>query len=189
MAPRLILASSSPRRAQLLKEAGIAFEIVPTNVDERIAWGAQPVKAAVEVAARKANAVKDKAAWVLAADTIVVYQQKILGKPADEFEAHAMLRMLSSGTHVVITGVAVRAPDGTVRSGAATTRVTFRDLSDEEIDVYVRSGDPMDKAGAYGIQGKAKAFVSKVDGAMDNVIGLPVDLVRKLIAEAGWPEA
>ena len=189
MAPRLILASASPRRAQLLKEAGIAFETQPADVDERIAWGDDPAKAAIEVAARKANAIQDKAAWVLAADTVVAYQGKVLGKPTDEFDAHAMLRMLSDGTHEAITGVAVRAPDGTLRSGAVTTRVTFRHLSDDEIDGYVRSGDPMDKAGAYGIQGKARAFVSKVDGSIDNVIGLPIELVRKLMAESGWPEA
>lgn len=187
MAPKLILASSSPRRAQLLTEAGILFEASPSDVDERLPKKATAFDAAMEVATRKARAAKADGAWVLAADTIVVFEKKHLGKPEDELEAHAMLSMLSGNTHEVVTGVCVLAPDGAMKTGFSETRVTFRAISDAEIDGYIRTGDPMDKAGGYGIQGKAKAFVAKVEGPMDNVIGLPIDLVRKLLRDAGYP--
>lgn len=170
----------------LLNEAGIRHEAKATNVDERIPRKAKPVDAVVEVAMRKAKAIGAPDAFVLAADTLVVFEGKHLGKPEDELEAHAMLRMLSGNTHEVVTGVVVRAPDGKLASAAATTKVTFREISDAEIDAYIRTGDPMDKAGGYGIQGRAKAFVAKVEGPMDNVIGLPIDVVRKLLAELGW---
>lgn len=187
MIARLILASASPRRAQLLTDAGIRFTASATDVDERAPKKVTPIEAAVEIATRKARAVKPEGAWVLAADTLVVAEGRILGKPADETEAHAVLQMLSGAWHDVVTGVALIAPDGALRTGFASTRVTFRVLSDEDIDAYIRTGDPMDKAGAYGIQGKARAFVSKIDGPLDNVIGLPMDVVRKLLDEAGYP--
>lgn len=183
---RLILASASPRRATLLLDAGIRHEAKPTDVDERIPRKAKPTDAVVEVATRKAKAVHDEGAFVLAADTLVIFEGKHLGKPADELEAHAMLCMLSGSTHEVVTGVVVRAPDGRLATGHATTKVTFREISDAEIDAYIRTGDPLDKAGAYGIQGRARAFVQKVDGPIDNVIGLPMELVKKLLGDVGW---
>lgn len=183
---RLILASASPRRAMLLTDAGIRHEVKATDVDERVPRKAKPLDAVVEVATRKAKAISEAGAFVLAADTLVVFEGKHLGKPNDELEAHSMLRMLSGSTHEVVTGVVVRGPDGTLASGAATTKVTFREITDAEIDAYIRTGDPLDKAGGYGIQGRAKAFVSKVEGPMDNVIGLPMEVVKKLLGDVGW---
>jgi septum formation protein len=171
----------------LLTEAGIVFETKVADVDERVPRKSAPAQMAVDIAVRKANAIKVLGAWVLAADTLIDFEGTSLGKPRDEIEAHATLRMLSGNEHWVITGVALQPPQGELRTGMAQTRVVFRELSDEEIDEYVRTGDPMDKAGAYGIQGRAKAFVSKVDGPMDNVIGLPMGIVRKLLAETGYP--
>ena len=185
--PRLILASASPRRARLLTEARIAFEARPMDVDESPPPNAPPAEAAVAIARRKAEAVREPGAWVLAADTMVVHEGRLLGKPADVEDARRILRALAGAMHEVVTGVALRAPDGALRSGAQTTRVTFRALRDDEIDAYVATGEPMDKAGAYGIQGKAQAFVARVDGPVDNVVGLPMTLVRRLLAESGWP--
>lgn len=187
MPPRIILASSSPRRAKLLEEAGIPFDIKAPDVDERSPKRKTPREVAVEVATRKANAIKESSTWVLAADTVVDHEGKVLGKPADEMEAHAMLRMLSGSAHHVFTGLALRPPQGELVTGSADTTVTFRELSDEEIDAYVRTGDTLDKAGAYGIQGRAKAFVAKIDGPLDNVIGLPMDVVKRLLKETGYP--
>ena len=187
MTPRLILASASPRRARLLTEAGIVFEAKAADVDERVPRKTSPAQMAVDIAVRKAQAVKAPGSWVLAADTLIDYEGESLGKPQDELEAHAILRMLSGSEHWVVTGVALQPPKGELRTGMAQTKVVFRELSDQEIDDYIRTGDPMDKAGAYGIQGRAKAFVAKIDGPMDNVIGLPMDLVRRLLAETGYP--
>lgn len=185
--PRIILASSSPRRAKLLEDAGIPFDVQPADVDERTPKHKTPLEAAMEIATRKANAIKADGRWILAADTVVDHEGRVLGKPADELESHAMLRMLSGGAHHVITGIALRPPQGEVYTAFADTTVVFRDLTDEEIDAYIRTGDTLDKAGAYGIQGRAKAFVAKVEGPMDNVIGLPIEVVKKLLAAAGYP--
>lgn len=187
MKPTIVLASSSPRRADLLKAAGLPFETQAANVDERAPTKADAPKVAIEIALRKAKAVSRPTSFVLAADTLIDHDGALLGKPADELEAHALLRMLSGDTHRVVTGVVVVPPGGAPLSSFAETKVTFRELTDQEIDAYVRTGDPLDKAGGYGIQGRAKAFVSKVDGPMDNVIGLPMDVVRRLLREAGYP--
>ena len=188
MTPRLVLASASPRRAKLLTDAGIVFETKAADVDERVPRKAIPAEAAVEIAVRKAKAVKAPGAWVLAADTLIDFEGAVVGKPADEVEAHAILRMLSGNEHWVITGVALQPPQGELLTGMAQTKVVFHEISDADIDEYIRSGDPMDKAGAYGIQSvRAKKFVSKVDGPLDNVIGLPMDTVRKLLADTGYP--
>ena len=182
---KLVLASTSPRRTRLLTEAGIRHEVLAVEVDERAPRGASAPQAAMAIAERKAKAPKVADAFVLAADTIVDHHDQLLGKPMDELEAHTILRQLSGETHRVVTGVALRSPDGKVRTAYAETMVTFRELTDEEIDAYIRTGEPMDKAGAYGIQGRAKAFVARVDGPMDNVVGLPIDIVRRLLADAG----
>lgn len=184
---RLILASASPRRAHLLKEAGIPFETRAADVDERTPRRKAPLDAAIEIATRKANAVDVPGAWVLAADTLIDHEGHVVGKPQDEVEAHAILRMLSGGGHRVFTGVALKPPQGDLVTASAETKVVFRELSDQEIDDYIRTGDPMDKAGAYGIQGRARAFVASIEGPMDNVIGLPIDVVRKLLAQTGFP--
>lgn len=169
-----------------MAEAGIRFEPLAVDVDERAPRGATAPQAAMEIAKRKAEAAAVDGAFVLAADTIVDHEDQLLGKPQDELDAHAILRLLSGETHRVVTGVALRAPDGAVRAEYGETLVTFRELTDEEIDAYIRSGEPMDKAGAYAIQGKAKAFVARIQGPMDNVVGLPMGVVRKLLAEAGY---
>lgn len=188
MTPRLILASASPRRAQLLTEAGIVFETKAADVDERVPRKAIPAEACVEIAVRKARAVKAPGAWVLAADTVIDFEGSVVGKPADDLEAHATLRMLSGNEHWVVTGVALQPPVGDIITGLAQTKIVFHEISDEDIDEYVRTGDPLDKAGAYGIQSvRAKKFVSKVDGPLDNVIGLPMDTVRRMLADTGYP--
>lgn len=169
-----------------MQEAGIPFEPFAVDVDERAPRGATAPQAAMAIARRKAEAATVDGAFVLAADTMIDHKDQLLGKPQDEVDAHAILRMLSADTHRVVTGVALRAPDGVVRTAYGETMVTFRELTDAEIDAYIRSGEPMDKAGAYGIQGKAKAFVARVEGPMDNVVGLPMDVVRRLLAESGF---
>ena len=185
MKPRLVLASASPRRAALLRDAEIVAEVRPTHVDETPPSGATPEEAALAIARRKADASDARDAWVLAADTLLDFDGHILGKPRDAAHARAMLRMLSGRAHDVITGVAVRAPDGSLHVGASRTRVTFRALSDAQINAYVATGEPLDKAGAYGVQ--STDFVAALDGPRDNVIGLPVGLALALLEGAGYP--
>lgn len=180
---RLILASASPRRKRLLEEADIAFEARPTWTDETPPLSMAPAEVAVELAMRKARSVRDDDAFVLAADTLIDLDGAVLGKPRDSAEARRFLRALSGRTHSVITGVALRRGER-MWTGLGQTRVSFRRLSDAEIDAYVATGEPLDKAGAYAIQGGAADFVARVDGAMDNVVGLPMGVVRRLIGEA-----
>lgn len=184
----LVLASASPRRAHLLQAAGYRFTVEPTWTDERVAPGTPPVEAAVELAVRKALAARrPHGAWVLAADTLLDLDGEILGKPRDAEDARRILASLGGRDHWVVTGVAVRPPDGELRTGLGQTRVRFRDLAPDEIAAYVATGEPLDKAGAYAIQGGAAAFVADVLGPRDNVVGLPMDVVRTLLADAGYP--
>jgi septum formation protein len=188
----LVLASRSPRRAALLAAAGIPCEVrVFPPVDETPAPALHEPRAIVrELAERKARAAAGRApgARVLAADTLVFLDGRILGKPADAAEARRMLADLSGREHLVATGVAlaVREAHGVlrVRSGAEVTRLRFRGLGPEEIEAYVAGGEPLDKAGAYALQGEAAAFVTACEGARDTVVGLPVALVRKLLADS-----
>lgn len=180
---RLVLASASPRRAELLHAAGYAFDVRPSGVAEWPYPGGDPAGYAEALARAKAGGDADADHPVVAADTIVVLDGAVLGKPADARDAAAMLRRLSGRTHEVITGVAVRR-DGAIRSGAARTRVTFRPLTEADIDDYVRTGEPLDKAGAYAIQGAAGAFVTGLDGDADTVVGLSLSLMRRLLASA-----
>ncbi len=187
----LVLASGSPRRQALLAEAGIDFEVGPApEVDETPAIGlTDPRDIVRELAERKARAAALRTPHVvlLTADTLVFLDRRILAKPDDPAEAVAMLRALSGRTHEVATGVALAGPLGggqtRILSGAERTRVRFRDLTDEEIVAYVAGGEPLDKAGAYAVQGGARDFVVSLDGAEDTVVGLPVDLVRRLLAD------
>lgn len=184
---RLILASQSPRRAELLRAAGYAFEVRPADVDERLLPDETPDTAAIRLAADKARAVDaDSQTYVVAADTIVVVDGLALGKPANDADAAAMLRRLGGRAHDVVTGVAVRLEDELV-TDRAITRVWMRALSDDEIAWYVASGEPRDKAGAYGIQGLASRFVTRIEGSYPNVVGLPVDLVAAGLSRLGWP--
>ncbi|MHC5011656.1 MAG: Maf family protein [Planctomycetota bacterium] len=179
----LVLASRSPRRRALLDAAGIPFEQGPhPDVDEAIPAGLSPPDAARRLAERKAAAVARRLPRrrVLAADTLVFLGDTAFGKPRDAAQARRTLRRLSGGRHAVATGVAVAEGDA-LASGVAVTEVVFRPLSGEEIDAYVATGEPMDKAGAYAIQGGAAAFVEAVEGDEDTVIGLSVRLVRRLL--------
>jgi septum formation protein len=182
---RLILASRSPRRCELLRQAGLEFEVRPSSVEEAPARGEAPEEFARRAAQDKALEVAASArpsVLVLGADTVVVANHEILGKPADPHDAARMLQLLSGATHRVITGVClVRAPAEIVAVAHETTFVTFRSLDEEEIQSYLASGEPFDKAGAYGIQGLASKFVTRVDGCYFNVVGLPVALVYDLL--------
>ena len=185
-AVRLILASASPRRAELLRAAGFEFDVVPADVDERPQPGEQPDAYVCRVALDKARAVAAclPDAVVLAADTCVVVDGLFLGKPADGDDAARMLQMLSGRSHVVLTGVAVIGPAG-IRVEASSSHVVVAGLSSGDIAWYVASGEPADKAGAYAIQGLASRFVEAVDGSYSNVVGLPVALVYRLLCEQG----
>ncbi len=171
---RLILASQSPRRKELLGLLGIPFEIQVSQADETMAPGKDPASQVAEVSRRKAAAIApSNNAVVIAADTIVVCDGVILGKPADREDACRMLRMLSGKAHQVMTGMTVLYGDQ-IHTCTEVTDVYFRQLSEKEISRYVDSGEPMDKAGAYGIQGGAALFAEKLCGDYYNVMGLPV---------------
>jgi len=180
----IILASASPRRRRLLEEAGIPFEVRPADVVE-LTRG-DPAAVAAENARRKADAVPGDR--VLGADTVVAVDGDLLGKPKDAADARAMLVRLSGTTHRVITAVALRVA-GRTRVRTVETRVTMRALADEEIDAYVASGAGMGKAGGYAIQEGADRFVERLEGPYDNVVGLPIDAVRALLAETGGYDA
>ena len=178
-ATKLILASTSPRRRALLAAAGIEFELAESGVEEARLAGEPAAKFALRMAEDKALAVSRRAggALVLGADTVVECGGEILGKPHDHADAHRMLRMLSGRFHTVVTAFALVRDGRIVESRAVTSRVRFRDLGDDEIDAYIRTGEPMDKAGAYGIQAEGAGLVVEVEGERDNVMGLPVEEV------------
>lgn len=183
----LVLASSSPRRAEILRNAGFKFRIFATHLDES-RHGRESARAHVLRLARlKAKAAaerekRNKRAFVIGADTVVVAQGKILGKPSDVREARSMLRQLSGRTHEVLTGVAVlRVADGKELHHVETTRVHFVKLSAKQIDDYIATHEPFDKAGAYGIQGIGGRFIDWIDGCYFNVVGLPVSRVWSMV--------
>ena len=179
----LVLASASPRRAALLREAGIAFEIDAADVDETVLPHEAPIDYVQRLAAAKAAHVAQAHPGrpVLGADTTVVVDGEVLGKPRDPAEAVAMLGRLSGRSHLVITGVCLIAPGRPPRTAVAATTVEFLPLDAAQIADYVATGEPMDKAGAYAIQGGAGRFVRRVDGDLANVIGLPVTVVTELL--------
>lgn len=183
----LVLASSSPRRQELLRNAGIAFTVRPADVPEVPRPGEGPLDYPRRLARDKARAVRAQvtdSAMVLGADTIVVVDQHILEKPADAADAVRMLRLLSGRTHQVTTGVClIGAGFEDVRT--ETTAVTFDRLTEEEIAMYVAHGEPVDRAGAYAIQGIASRWVCRLDGCYFNVVGLPVPLVYRMLREHG----
>lgn len=179
---KIILASSSPRRKELLTTAGMEFEIHVKDVDESVPEGTPPADAAKMTAAKKAAAVAENYGdcVVIGADTIVVANGKILGKPKDEADAKAMLRMLSGIEHEVITGVCI-INGGNSETFAQISKVKFYDLTDKEISDYVATKEPMDKAGAYGIQGLGCTLVERIEGDYFNIVGLPVaEVCRKI---------
>ena len=183
---RFILASASPRRKQLLEQAGYAFEIVVSDADESLPAGITPEKAVRLNAARKAQAVAETNpdAVVLGCDTVVAIDGEILGKPQDEAEAKAMLRRLSGNTHTVYSGVCIT--DGKTETVfAVATDVTFYALSDRTIDAYAATKEPTDKAGAYGIQGLGCVLVKEISGDYSNVVGLPLSESARALAAFG----
>jgi septum formation protein len=178
---KLILASASPRRKTLLGATGLAFEIVESRIDEARHDGENAPDFAMRMAREKALnvSIRFPDALVLAADTIVECDGQILGKPADGAAARSMLRTLSGNTHTVVTAFAIARAGAVVESMSVASRVTFRALSPDEIAAYVASGEPLDKAGAYGIQDAGAGFIQRVEGTRDNVMGLPV---REVVA-------
>ena len=182
--PNIILASQSPRRRELLSNIFPSFSIIPSDADETLPENASPADCAIEIARRKVLDVKSRSddALILGADTIVVKDNKILGKPKDEAEAKEMLRRLAGREHIVITGIGiVDTVSGRTLSAVEQTIVYFHPLATDEIEAYVATGEPMDKAGAYGIQGKGSLLVRKIDGDYFNVMGLPISKLYRLL--------
>jgi septum formation protein len=185
--PTLVLASASPRRRELLTQAGFSFSVHPAHIPEDPYPNEDPITYVTRLAREKAEAVyrelADPQALILGADTTVTLDNTILGKPADPADAVRMLRLLSGRSHRVITGVALVSADS-VEVAAEVTAVRFLTLSDEEIAAYVASGEPMDKAGAYAIQGLAARWIPRIEGCYFNVVGLPLALVSTLLESA-----
>lgn len=188
-APAIVLASASPRRKELLASLGVRFVVDPATVDEASLQHSDPLQLAIRLAELKAKAVAERYVdgLVLGADTMVLIDGEVLNKPADAAQARSMLRRLSGRTHTVVSGVAV-VDAATGRSEAAyeTTQVTFLPLSDRVIDRYVATGEPLDKAGAYGIQGLGALLVARVEGCYPNVVGLPLVCTARLLERFGF---
>lgn len=190
---KLILASSSPRRAEILRNAGIEFEVRPARLEESPAPGEPPEGMVARLAEQKALAVAQQLARnageciVLGADTAVVADHEMFGKPDSANSARSMLQVLSGRTHRVLTGIClVRTPDMTKRAAIETTIVTFAPMTREEIEDYIRSGEPLDKAGGYAIQGRAGRYITRIEGCHLNVVGLPLARLYALLGSLGW---
>ena len=183
---RVVLASGSPRRHDLLNLIGIQHEVIPANIDESLRGRESPRNHAERLAREKASAVlgRDSSVVAIGADTIVLIDKKILGKPASTVDAGSMLSLLSGRQHTVVTAVAV-ARGRKLVSGVEEVAVKFRTLSDDEIDAYIATGEPMDKAGAYGIQGFGATIVERIEGDYFAVMGLPLVRLVSLLADAG----
>ena len=186
---RLLLASSSPRRAEILNALGIPFDVAAADVDESLLPGESGRDAAVRLARAKAAAAAalHSGKWVLAADTLVLIDGTVLGKPRDDAEAAVMLRLLSGREHVVVTGVSLLRTEGAEIAAVEESRVRIAPLDEEEIRWYVATGEPRDKAGAYAVQGLGARFVESVDGSFSNVMGLPARSVYRLLRQAPDP--
>jgi septum formation protein len=189
---RLILASTSPRRAQILRDAGLAFSIISSAVDETAIPGEAPGELVLRLANAKAELVAARSvgpAIVVAADTVVVVEGQILGKPRSTDDARHMLERLSGRTHSVVTGVSlIRLPDVEQRAFVETTLVHFDRLSANEITRYLATDEPHDKAGAYAIQGRAGRYIPRIEGCYYNVVGLPLAHLLSELQELGWSE-
>ena len=189
MSPPLVLASASPRRAELLSRVGYEFDVVPAEVDESVAPGEGPAEYALRVAAEKAHAVwADRpGAVVVAADTVVVLDGRPLGKPADAVDALRMLRSTAGRSHLVVTAVNVCGPDGSDRAVVASAEVHMAPSDPDVLAGYVATGEPMDKAGAYGLQGVGAVLVTRVDGDPTTVVGLPLQATVAVLRSLGLP--
>jgi nucleoside triphosphate pyrophosphatase len=190
---KLILASTSPRRAEILTAADVPFEICASKIDESRLPGESPENMVERLARAKAEAVARElpltgSVIILGADTVVVADEEILGKPRTAAIAREMLLKLRGREHLVITGFALlRIQDGQIRVGHETTRVWFSNMSDKEVDAYAASEEPLDKAGAYAIQGIAGRYIPRIEGCYFNVVGLPIARVWQALKELGWP--
>jgi septum formation protein len=182
----IVLASASPRRQELLHNAGIAFKVHPAHIDESARPGESAKDCAERLAREKASAVAKlhRSDVVLGADTLVVIDDQVLGKPSDSADAARMLRMLSGKKHEVITGICIVAR-GQCSVASETTTVHMSEVSEKEITDYIATGEPMDKAGAYAIQGIASRWIPRIEGDYSNVVGLPVALVYRMLKEKG----
>ena len=192
MDANIILASASPRRRELLEQIGLSFQIIPSLVEEKELPGESPDAHVVRLSLEKASevAARDQttARWIIGSDTIVLCDNRILGKPADAIQATSMLRLLSGREHRVLSGFAVIDKEsGQQRAEAVSTKVKFRQLTDEEIARYIATGEPMDKAGAYAIQGLGVCFVAGIEGSYTNVVGLPLCRLTLALKELGVP--
>ena len=182
---KMVLASGSPRRAEILERAGWPHEIIVAGIDETVLPNEEPAVYVQRLARSKAEAVASRLSEgvVLGADTTVVVANQILGQPVDDADARRMLRLLNAKWHDVLTGVAVVRVGGETRVGYQTTRVRFAEMSEKEIDWYIATREPFGKAGAYGIQGKAALFIEEIEGDYFNIMGLPIRLVYELAAD------
>lgn len=186
--PKLVLASASPRRQAFFRELGWDFETRASNVDEKLIDGESPSEMVRRLAEAKARDVWDgeSGSWVVGADTTVVIDGHVLGKPVDNSDAERMICLLQGRTHTVMTGVAVIASDGRRVSAVENTEVSFRKMTPREAAAYVSQGESMDKAGAYAIQGKGTLLVRRVNGCYFNVVGLPLEKLSEMLAGLGW---
>ena len=185
---RLILASASPRRQELLRDAGVTFAVHAAHINEDQRADEPPIDYAMRLAREKAQAIAQHypQSYVLGADTIVVLDGEVLGKPIDAEDAAGMLRRLSGREHQVTTAVAVVSPGGNTVVRSSTTKVCFREITNAEIERYVAGGEPMDKAGAYAIQGGASRWANRIEGEFSNVVGLPLSLVTEILRTSGF---
>lgn len=192
MEDKIILASASPRRKELLEQIGLQFEIIPSNADEAVLADETPEEHVVRLSIAKATEVANRSdiggRWFIGSDTIVLCDGQILGKPADELTAATMLRQLSGREHQVLSGYAILdRKTGERRAEAVSTRVRFRELTDGEIARYIATGEPADKAGSYAIQGLGVCFVAGIEGSYTNVVGLPLCRLTMALKELGVP--
>ncbi|WP_295396956.1 Maf family protein [Meiothermus sp.] len=184
--PTLVLASQSPRRAELLQRLSLPFEVRPADVDEEALRHLEPAQMAEALAAQKAQAVWQPEQWVLAADTVVAIGGEALGKPKDVEENKAFLRRLAGRTHTVYTGFAILHPEGGPHSEVVATEVTFRPLQEWELEWYAESREGLDKAGGYGAQGLGMVLIERIEGDFYTVMGLPVSRVWQRLQQLGY---
>ena len=184
---KIVLASKSPRRIELLRGLGWKFDIIPSEKAEHIDPHLAPKDIAMSLSRQKAEdiASRERNSWVIGADTIVVIDGRVLGKPKDEPDAITMLESLEGKTHEVFTGVTVVSPDGKALTKFARSLVTMKHLTRQEIEAYIACGESMDKAGAYAIQGKGTLLISSIEGDYFNIVGLPLELLSSMFAELG----